>query len=978
MALSIGTIKQMSGLVMAKNSQGDERVLKVGDTVFFEDNIRTIGGGSHIVLALNDGQEIVLDGNDALFLDKSVYVSEAFGEEAVVAGKTMDNVVSGKSVEELQAALLAGKDINELQPTAAGEGGAPIGGEMSTNAMARYVTGGNESNVTADYRTLGATGGSDVTYTAPTGVVAPTVVTVNSAPLGSDLEVSTNEDQSIVGTLPIAIDADNDSVTYVLGDGTTNGSVVVNPDGTYTYIPNENYNGPDSFTYTISDGNGGENTYTVFINVVPVNDPAILSSATETLHETNDVLSTGGILSVADVDEGEAAYVPQTNVSGTYGTFSIGADGTWSYVAHESYDSLNAGDTISDTFNVTSVDGTPSSVQVTIIGTNDAAILSSATETLHETNDVLSTGGILSVADVDEGEAAYVPQTNVSGTYGTFSIGADGTWSYVAHESYDSLNAGDTISDTFNVTSVDGTPSSVTVNIIGTNDGPMAESKVFTTAEDTAITITDAQLLANATDIDSHDILSVNNVTLVDNANGTLIDNHNGTYTFVPSANYSGSAIELMFTVTDSAGMTDTQDVTINVTPVADAPLLDVSIAQGDVTISPEYPAPVFNGHLNAGSTTGNIVFDGYTKTAAIDIKSYKTDVDDGRIVFLRDGIVVKEVLIDTLLPDANNTPVHLELSADEYFNTVRIDNFATSSDKNAEFKIDSVSLISDIAVEYNINIAAALTDSSETLSQVLIDQSTLPMDAVVYENGVIQSATDGYYSVDPDATVTFTTDHYMSVDEINAVTSSVTSQDGTDYATTTQTALNEISGTTGDDGLYGSTGDDLMDGDSGNDALYGDSGDDYLDGGIGTDSLYGEADNDTLTYDGDDNIADGGSGTDTLLIQDATMDFSAIDDAKIENIEVLDLTKSNVSISNLNPNDVFDITDDANTVLRIVGESNDSVASTFVAGESPWEALVDQTGVDDGFTRYEGTLDDGVTKVMVDIQNTIVHTDFD
>ncbi|MBP1682298.1 MAG: outer rane adhesin like protein, partial [Proteobacteria bacterium] len=541
-----------------------------------------------------------------------------------------------------------------------------------------------------------------------------------------------------------------------------------------------------------------------------------------------------------------------------------------------------------------------------------------------------------------------------------------------------SLNAGDTISDTFSVASVDGTLSSVQVTIIGTNDGPMAESKVFTTAEDTAITITDAQLLANATDIDSHDILSVNNVTLVDNANGSLINNHDGTYTFIPSANYSGSDIELIFTVTDSSGLTDTQDVTINVTPVADAPLLDVSVSQGDVIISPEYPAPIFNGHLNAGSTTGNIVFEGYTKTAAIDIKSYKTNVDDGRIVFLRDGIVVKEVLIDTLLPDANNTPVHLELSADEYFNTVRIDNFATSSDKNAEFKIDSVSLIADIAVEYNINIAAALTDSSETLGQVLIDQSTLPMDATLFENGVIQSATDGYYSVDPDATVTFTTDHYMSVDEINAITSSVTSWDDADYATTMQTALNEITGTSSDDGLYGSTGDDLMDGDSGNDALYGDSGDDTLDGGIGTDSLYGGADNDTLTYDSNDNMADGGSGTDTLLIQDSTMDFSGIDDAKIENIEVLDLSKSDVSISNLNPNDVFDMTDDANTILRIVGDSSDSVASTIVADESPWAVLADQTGVDDGFTRYEGTLDDGVTKVMVDIQDTIVHTDFD
>ncbi|WP_263834133.1 VCBS domain-containing protein, partial [Sulfurospirillum oryzae] len=849
-----------------------------------------------------------------------------------------------------------------------------------------------------------------------------TITGTNDTAILSSASVGLEETNAVLttaGALSVT-DVDEGEAAYVAQSSVagTYGTFSIASDGTWTYTANESYdslNAGDKISDTFNVASIDGTPSSVTVTITGTNDTAILSSASVGLEETNAVLTTAGALSVTDVDEGEAAYVAQSSVAGTYGTFSIASDGTWTYTANESYDSLNAGDKISDTFNVASIDGTPSSVTVTITGTNDTAILSSASVGLEETNAVLTTTGALSVTDVDEGEAAYVAQSSVAGTYGTFSIASDGTWTYTANESYDSLNAGDKISDTFNVASIDGTPSSVTVTITGTNDGPMAESKVFTTAEDTAITITDAQLLANAVDVDSHDVLSIDNVTLMNGANGSLVDNHDGTYTFMPSSNYSGSGIELMYTITDTNGATDTQDVTINVTPVADAPLLQVSVAQGDVIISPEYPAPIFNGHLNAGSTTGDIIFDGYTKTAAIDIKSYKTSVDDGRIVFLRDGVVVKDVLIDTLLPHANNTPVHLELSADEYFNTVRIDNFSTSADKNAEFKIDSVSLISDISVEYNINIAAGLTDSSETLGQVMIDQSTLPMDAILYENGVIQAATDGYYSVDPDATVTFTTDHYMGTDEINAISSSVTSWDNPDFATTTQTAYTEISGTSGDDSaLLGTTGNDYIDGHDGNDvihagsgndflegghgddALYGDAdndilhgsdgndvlhggdGNDILDGGTGADALYGDAGNDTLVYDSHDVQADGGSGIDTLLIKDSTVDFSTIGDTKIENIEILDLSKASVSIVNLNPNDVFEITDNADTILKVIGDTNDSVASTVDPGHlALWSPLTDQTGVDAGFTRYEGTLDDGVTKVCIDLQDTIVHTDF-
>lgn len=214
MALSIGTIKNVTGLVVAKNMQGDERVLKVGDTLFFEDTIRTFGAGSSVVLSLMDGKEIVLAGNDDIFLDKSVYVAEGFGEEAVVSSQTVGDVVSGKSVEEIQAALLRGEDVSELEATAAGEGGAPVGGEMSTNAMARYLTGGNESNVVADYRTLEADTGEDVTYVAPTAPIeeAAAVVVANSAPLAGDDSVVTNEDTPLLGTLPLATDVDGDAI----------------------------------------------------------------------------------------------------------------------------------------------------------------------------------------------------------------------------------------------------------------------------------------------------------------------------------------------------------------------------------------------------------------------------------------------------------------------------------------------------------------------------------------------------------------------------------------------------------------------------------------------------------------------------------------------------------------------------------------------------------------------------------------------
>src|SRR5205823_5160409 len=178
-------------------------------------------------------------------------------------------------------------------------------------------------------------------------------------------------------------------------------------------------------------------------------------------------------------------FVPQTNVAGANGVFSIAADGTWTYTASSAFDNLNVGQSVSDTFTVASADGTASTVQVTINGTNDAAVLSSATVALSETNAPLTTGGTLTVTDVDSAQT-FVPQTNVAGTNGTFSIAANGAWTYTANSAFDSLNVGQSVSDTFTVASADGTTSTVQVTINGTNDAAVLSSATVSLAETNA------------------------------------------------------------------------------------------------------------------------------------------------------------------------------------------------------------------------------------------------------------------------------------------------------------------------------------------------------------------------------------------------------------------------------------------------------------------------------------------------------------
>ncbi|MEL0587155.1 MAG: tandem-95 repeat protein [Candidatus Thiodiazotropha sp. (ex. Lucinoma kazani)] len=103
----------------------------------------------------------------------------------------------------------------------------------------------------------------------------------NHPPVASDVSINVVEDTVYTGFLPIASDGDGDDVTYQLESNSAHGSVLVNGEGSFSYAPDTDYNGTDSFTYNISDGNGGINSYTVVIDVGAVNDSPVITSHSE-------------------------------------------------------------------------------------------------------------------------------------------------------------------------------------------------------------------------------------------------------------------------------------------------------------------------------------------------------------------------------------------------------------------------------------------------------------------------------------------------------------------------------------------------------------------------------------------------------------------------------------------------------------------------------------------------------------------------
>jgi VCBS repeat-containing protein len=277
-------------------------------------------------------------------------------------------------------------------------------------------------------------------------------------------------------------------------------------------------------------------------------------------------------------------------LSGTYGDFTFNeATGAWTYDldnTRAATQALRDGETVYDRLTVTSIDSTQTSIDVKVNGSNDTAVISgSATGTVTEagglnnaTAGTPSASGTVNVTDVDSGQAGFKIPNSLSGTYGDFTFNeATGAWTYDldnTRAATQALRDGETVHDRLTVTSTDDTQKVIDVTVNGTNDAPETSDVVINEIKEDSggRLITQAELLAHATDIDSAALTATN--LQISSGNGTLLDNGNGTWTYTPAPN-DDNAVSFSYNVTD--GLADTNgSASLGIKAVADAPSLKI------------------------------------------------------------------------------------------------------------------------------------------------------------------------------------------------------------------------------------------------------------------------------------------------------------------------------------------------------------------------------------------------------------------
>ncbi|MEZ8055443.1 VCBS domain-containing protein, partial [Vibrio atlanticus] len=280
-------------------------------------------------------------------------------------------------------------------------------------------------------------------------------------------------------------------------------------------------------TITVHSADGTPHQVTITVN--GTNDTATVSSATVAIDETDKAVTTSGTLTSTDVDNPDNTFTPDS-ISGTNGDLTIDTTGHWVFTANSAFNQLNVGDKVEETFTVSSVDGTASTIKVTINGTNDKAVISGTSAGAVTEESQLQNSGSLTVTDVDAGQAHF-SNTDIAGTLGTLHLTNSGTWTYDldnTNPTVQALGKGTTATDTITVHSADGTPHQITITVNGTND------KAIIGGTNSGAVTEESQLQTSGTltvtDVDTGEAHFSN--TDIAGTLGTLHLTDNGTWTY--------------------------------------------------------------------------------------------------------------------------------------------------------------------------------------------------------------------------------------------------------------------------------------------------------------------------------------------------------------------------------------------------------------------------------------------------------------
>ena len=456
-----------------------------------------------------------------------------------------------------------------------------------------------------------------------TNTLTITITGTNDIPTVGAAAASVTEDTltTATGTLPAPHDVDtHDVLTFTpkTNEAGHYGNLTLNPDGTYTYVLNndsplvqslsQGQKALDTFTYTVNDGHGGTATNTLTITVNGTNDVPTVTPATGSINE--DVAALRGVLPTPhDVDTNDLPhYETKTYEAGQYGSLTLYSNGSYVYLLNNNLpavQALSVGDTLTEVFHTKVLDqygaSTPSTFTITINGTNDLPTVGAATNTAAEDVKLTATGVLPTPHDVDAHDVlTFTPKTNETGTYGNLTLNPDGTYTYTLNNdspAVQGLNVGQVAKDVFTYTVNDGhggtATNTLTINVTGANDAPTLTAGTATVIEDTQLTATG---LLPGHDVDVGDVLSYTAKTVAGQY-GTFTVKTDGTYTYtlnnsLPAVQQlgAGESLHEVFPVDvkDSHGATASNTFTITINGTNDVPTVGAATAAvtEDVTLT--------------------------------------------------------------------------------------------------------------------------------------------------------------------------------------------------------------------------------------------------------------------------------------------------------------------------------------------------------------------------------------------------------
>ncbi|MDQ3956414.1 MAG: Ig-like domain-containing protein, partial [Actinomycetota bacterium] len=347
---------------------------------------------------LGTSKDDVLQGTphkDVIVGRKGRDVIRGFGGNDVLCGKGGQDRILGGDGNDLLTGGLASDELEGGSGTDVIKGGG-FDDDMHGGAGADNLGGGP-----GDDRADGGPGLDKCEAETEISCNAPAQVKNDSHDVNEDATLNV----AAPGVLANDTDADGDALTAVAGPGPSDGDLTLNPNGSFVYTPDPNFDGTDSFTYRANDGHVNSAPATVTIDVTPLNDgPTDITLADNSIDENKDIGSNVGTFTVDDPDTGDTNTLSLVAGSGDTDNARFMIDGSVLKTS-EVFDFENDGP-FSIRVRTTDSDNLQREEEftITVVNVNEAPVVGSATFSLAENSATGTAVGTATFTDDDTGQ----------------------------------------------------------------------------------------------------------------------------------------------------------------------------------------------------------------------------------------------------------------------------------------------------------------------------------------------------------------------------------------------------------------------------------------------------------------------------------------------------------------------------------------------------------------------------------------------